>query len=106
MSLNHEFKKLQATPKDRRTNKWVEVKVQPFMKYLEEGLDIRTLDIAYRKKQEEQHGVKETEMENAFWEDQMRGNKIGHCDGFVDRKWLARMKKEEGPGQLSEKIRE
>ena len=89
LSLYHEFKKLQATPKDRRTNKWVEVKVQPFMKYLEEGLDIRTLDIAYRKKQEEQHGVKETEMENAFWEDQMRGNKIGHCDGFVDRKWLA-----------------
>ena len=38
---------------------------------------------------EKHYGVKETDMEVEFWEDQMRGRRIGHCDGFVDRKWSA-----------------
>ena len=37
------------------------------MKGLEEGMDIRTEDISFRKKQEEIHGVKETEGEEDFW---------------------------------------
>ena len=61
-------------------------------------MDIRTMDPDFRKKQEQQYEVKETEMEDKFWEDQMRGKRVGHCDGFVDRKWLAqnaRRRKEE-----------
>ena len=38
---------------------------------------------------EEIHGVKETEDEEAFWQDQMIGKRVGHCETFVDRKWLA-----------------
>ena len=90
LNLYIDFKKLQSTPKDRRTDKWVSEKVQPYIKSLaEEGLDIQTLDTDYRKKLEKHYGVKETDMEVEFWEEQMRGRRIGHCDGFVDRKWSA-----------------
>ena len=59
------------------------------MKSLEEGLDIRTEDIIFRKKQKEIHGVKEYKDEEDFWEDQMKGKRLGYCNSFVDSKWLA-----------------
>ena len=55
------------------------------MKALENGFDIRTPDKEYRKKQEEQFMVKETDEEEKFYLDQMKGDRVGYCDGFVDR---------------------
>ena len=86
--LYDEFKKLQSYPKARMTEKWVKEKLDPFMTSLEVGFDIRTMDITYRRKQEEISGVKETDDEEAFWQDQMEGKRVGFCDNFVDRKWL------------------
>ena len=71
------------------TDKWVKEKLDPFMVSLEVGFDIRTMDITNRKKQEESHGVKETAEEEAFWQDQMEGKRVGLCDSCVDKKWLA-----------------
>lgn len=87
--LYDEFKKLQSYPKNRMSEQWVNEKVDPFTKSLEQGLDIRTLDVAFRKKQEELYGVQETNDEELFWNDQIRGRRVSHCEAFVDRKWLA-----------------
>ena len=89
MSLYDEFKNLQKYSKARMTDKWVKEKLEPFITILEQGLDIRTTDATFRKKQEEWFVVKETEIEDEFWEDQMTGKRLGHCDSFVDRKWKA-----------------
>ena len=89
ISLYNEFKNLQKYPQAKMTEKWVKEKLEPFMSKLEQGLDIRTTDASFRKKQEEWFGVKETEIEEDFWKDQMYGKRLGHCDSFVDRKWMA-----------------
>ena len=89
MKSYKEFKALQATPKARMTEKWKEERVDPYVKALENGFDIRTPDKEYRKKQEEQFMVKETDEEEKFYLDQMKGDRVGYCDGFVDRKWIA-----------------
>ena len=97
MVIYNDFKKLQSFPKARMTDKWVKEKVEPFLESLNQGLDIRTMDIAFRRKQEDIHGVKETEVEEEFWKDQIGGKRIGFCDGVVDKKWLtqdARRKKD------------
>ena len=63
LNLYGDFKKLQGTHKDR-TEQLVEEKVKPFMQSLDdEGMDIRTIDLDFRRKQEEQYGVKETPVE-------------------------------------------
>ena len=89
LSLYADFKKLQSCPKVRMTEKWVKETAEPYMTSLEVGLDIRTMDITFRKKQEEIYGVKETAAEEEFWQDQMTGKRIGLCENFVDRRWLA-----------------
>ena len=89
MSLYEEFKNLQKYPQAKMTEKWIKEKLEPFINKLEQGLDIRTTDISFRKRQEEWFGVKETQIEEDFWKDQMYGDRVGHCDSFVDRKWVA-----------------
>ena len=65
----------------------------PYLKSLEEGLDIRNMDPTFRKKQEVEHGVTETEDEEKFWKDQMQGKRVSYCDGFVDKKWISQMRR-------------
>ena len=89
LSIYQDFRKLKSYPKARMTEKWVKEKVEPYLENLEQGLDIRTLDVLFRKKQEDIYGVKETEDEEDFWQDQMKGKRVGHCDNFVDRRWRA-----------------
>ena len=73
MVIYNDFKKLQSFPKARMTDKWVKEKVEPFLESLNQGLGIRTMDVAFRRKQEDIHGVKETEVEEEFWKDQIGG---------------------------------
>ena len=84
--LYNDFKKLRSVPKAMRPLK---VKVERYSKSLEESLDIRAEDISFRKKQEKIHIVKESKNEEDFWEDQMKGKRLGYCDSFVDKKWLS-----------------
>ena len=85
--LYTEFKALQATPTLRRTEKWVTEKVDPFLHSLGGAFDIRTTNLKFRKTQEIQFGVKETEEEEKFYLDQVKGEHVAYFDGFVDRKW-------------------
>ena len=89
LKIYEDFKKILGFNKSKQTENWVQDKVIPYMESLEQGLDIRTMDADFRKKQEETYGVKETQDEESFLEDQIKGKRVGHCDGFVDRKWLA-----------------
>ena len=95
--LYKEFQDLKKVPLPRQTEAWVKAKVEPWLESLTVGLDIRTTDLAFRSRQEELFGVKETDIEEAFWDDQMNGKRVGFCETFVDKKWLAtdaRRKKE------------
>ena len=83
------FQDLKRVPKPRQTEAWVKAKVEPWLESLNVGFDIRTTDLGFRSRQEELHGVKETETEEAFWNDQMNGKRVGFCETFVDKKWLA-----------------
>ena len=65
--LYEEFHALKKTPKPRQTEAWVQAKVEPWLESLNVGLDIRTTDVGYRRRQEELFGVKETDVEEAFW---------------------------------------
>ena len=73
----------------RQTEAWVKAKVEPWLETLTVGLDIRTTDLGFRRRQEELFGVKETDIEEAFWDDQMNGKRVGFCETFVDKKWMA-----------------
>ena len=90
LSIYADFKYLQGCPKVRMTEKWVNERAEPYITSIgKEGLDIRTLDISFRKRQEDIYGVKETAVEEEFWQDQMTGKRVGYCENFVDRRWLA-----------------
>ena len=87
LKLYNKFRTLTNTTRARRTDKWWEQTVKPFVKHLEKGFDIRARDETAIKKQEAMHGVKETEEERAFYLDQICGERKLVCDSFVDRKW-------------------
>ena len=87
--LYEEFRALKKIPKPRQTEAWVQDKVEPWLGSLNVGLDIRTTDVGFRSRQEELFGVKETDVEEAFWNDQINGKRVGFCETFVDKKWLA-----------------
>ena len=106
LSLYSEFKKKQGAPKSRQTEKWVKETLEPYLESLEVGLDIRTMDVAFRKKQEDLYGVKETPDEEAFWSDQICGQRVGFCDGFVDRKWQAQANRRTKDKEAMERRRE
>ena len=89
LSIYEDLKRLQKIPKPRQTEEWVKSTVEPWMESLEVGLDIRTMDVGFRKRQETLFGVKETEAEESFWQDQINGRRVGYCDTFVDRRWIA-----------------
>ena len=73
--LYNDFRVKCRTPKVKQTQKWKEERASPFLESLEKGLDIRTEDDKLRKKQEEEYGVKETEIDKEFWSDQMFGER-------------------------------
>ena len=119
LSIYAELKKLQKIPKQRQTEGWVKSIVEPWLETLKVGLDIRTMDVGFRRRQETLFGVKETDAEESFWQDQINGKRVGYCDNFVDRKWIAqssrrkrdregmmkRMEKsDEGKRRLAEKV--
>ena len=106
LSLYGDFKKMQGCPKARQTEKWVKEKVEPYLETLEAGMDIRTMDVAFRKKQEDLYGVKETPDEESFWSDQISGQRVGFCDGFVDRKWQAQANRRTRAKEVMERMRE
>ena len=93
LRLYQAFKAMQKCPKARMTEKWVQEKLNPYVADLQKGFDIRTEDKEFRVKQEKEFGVKETEDEEKFYLDQIKGERVGYCETFVDRKWLTMNKR-------------
>lgn len=95
--LYTEFVKNIQTRKDRRTSTW-----EQKMKQFNDRVSTTLFDISTSDKMRIDELSKETritmgQIEYAFLEDQ-RGERIGYCDGFTDRKWskmMARKKREE-----------
>ena len=82
------FKQMVSCRKERQTDKWKKEKLEPYMEMFNNSLfDISSKDPAFIKKQEDLTGVKMTELEADFLQDQ-KGPQLMYCESFVDRKWL------------------
>ena len=84
MDLYEEFSALSRTSQSKRTKAWISNKLQPFLAKIKSALDIFCKDQLALKKQEKFHGVKMTEEEQRFMEDQM-GSRLMLCTTEVDR---------------------
>lgn len=82
--LYDEFTALNHTAQKKRTQAWVSNKLQPFLLKIQGCLDIFCKDQLALTKQEKFHGVKMTEEEHRFLQDQM-GPRLMLCTTAVDR---------------------
>ena len=83
-NLYDEFTALSHTAQKKRTPTWVKNKLQPFFLKIEDCLDIFCRDQSALRKQEKFHGVKMTDEEHRFLEDQT-GPRLMLCTTVVDR---------------------
>ena len=99
--LFKEFKKLQATAQVKQTDNWRKDMLNPFLERIRKGLDISTYDGEYLAKPESKYGpfgIKMTEEDMVYRDDQVSGLRQMYCQSFADKRWLAnveRRKKEE-----------
>ena len=91
--LYQEYKALHRTKKARQTERWNKEKLEPFLEKVRKGFNIASKDTEYVKKLEKVYGVKMTEVELKYLEDQMEGERKMYCDGFVDKRWQAQVRR-------------
>ena len=84
LTLYNEFHNLINTPNQRRTSTWHEKILLPFVTKIQSCLDISCKDKVALRKQEKFHGVKMTENEEKFLNDQL-GPRLMFCTTEVDR---------------------
>ena len=84
-----EFKKLKSTAKVKQTDTWKTGKLGPFLAKIKRGMDIGTEDAKYLAKQEIDYGVKMTEGDRIYKDDQVSGERRMYCENFADKRWLA-----------------
>ena len=83
-----EFRKLSNWSKERQTENWKKTHLTPFLEKIQMGMDISTLDANSLKKMEEKYGVKMTEEDRLYKDDQMSGPRKMYCQTFADQHWL------------------
>ena len=83
-----EFRGLLYKTKSKQTQFWREAHLLPFLEKIQKGLDIGTTDKNYLSKMEEKYGVKMTEEDTLYREDQMSGSRKMYCQSFADKRWL------------------
>ena len=89
LSLYTEFNNMVRTRTERRTEKWKEEKVEPYIKKISNTLfDIAGQNSDFVKKQELFYDAKMSQVEWDFLEDQRAERKM-YCTSFVDKKWAA-----------------
>jgi hypothetical protein len=103
LKLYAEFVNLLQTRKQRQNEKF-QAKVDTFNKEAETVFDVFCKESIIRKKLEERHGVKMTEMEWTFLEDQRKERKM-YCEDFVDKKWAKTMERRRKDLQSLERMR-
>ena len=52
-------------------------------------MDISTQDCTYQTKMETEYGVKMTEEDKQYKDDQVSGPRMMYCESFADKRWLA-----------------
>ena len=89
LSLYTEFNNMVRTRPERRTEKWKEEKVDPYIKKISNTLfDIAGQNSDFVKKQDLFYDAKMSQLEWDFLEDQRAERKM-YCTSFVDKKWAA-----------------
>ena len=88
-----EFKKLRSTPKVKQTETWRKERLMPFLEKIKKGINIGSSDQKYVMKMEEKYGVKMTEEDRVYMEDQVFGTRKMYCESFADKKWLSCMER-------------
>ena len=88
-----EFKLLKSKAKVKQTDNWKKGKLGPFLDKIKKGLDISTNDDKYLTKMEIVYGVKMTEEDKEFRDDQVSGSRKMYCESFADKQWLARVER-------------
>ena len=87
--LYNEFKTHKKRGKAKMTAKWQAETFQPYLERLKRGLDISTYDDAYLAKMEAKYGVKMTEEDRLFRDDQISHTRKMYCQSFADKRWQA-----------------
>ena len=88
-----EFKKIKSTAKVKQTDSWKTNKLVPFLDKIKNGMDIRTNDVEYLVKMEKEYGVKMTDEDKEYRDDQVSGQRKMYCQSFADKRWLARVER-------------
>ena len=90
--LHEEFTKLSHRSQEKRTDKWKETTLTPFLARIRCCLDISCKDQTALKRLENQHGVKMSAIEKEFLQDQLGERKM-FCTSEVDRDFSAALDK-------------
>ena len=91
-----EFKKLKSTSKLKQTENWKKEKVGLFLERIKKGMDISTYDSKYLALLESEcgpYGIKMTEEDRIYKDDQVSGPRKMYCETFADKRWLATMER-------------
>lgn len=90
LSLCTEFNTMVRTRQERRSEKWKQEKVEPYVERISTTMfNISTKNSEFLKKQEHFYDAKMSQVEWDFLEDQRTGRKM-YCTSFVDKRWAAR----------------
>ena len=85
--LYDDFRKLARVSWKEQTKTWWQRKAKSFIEELDGGFDIRARSSTAVKKQEQAHGVKETDEEDSFYYNQIFGDRKMICEAVVDKQW-------------------
>ena len=86
VKLYGEFMALVRTPMARRHENWVTSKMNPFLMKTKQCLNIACTDPIILRKQEKFYGVKMSEVEREFLEDQLTNREM-FCTTDIDKGW-------------------
>ena len=84
---------MEAKLQKRQTEKWKQEYLLPFLDRIKKGMDISTYDQCFLAKQEKKYGVKMTQEDREYRDDQMFGPRKMYCQSFADRRWIATVKR-------------
>ena len=87
--LYNEFKLLKKRGKAKMTAKWQAETFQPYLERIKKGLDVSTSDDVYLAKMETKYGVKMTDEDRLFRDDQISHTRKMYCQSFADKRWQA-----------------
>ena len=89
-NLYAELRDIQYVAKPKQNKAWEEKRLAPFLNRIKKGMDIGTKDPVYLAKLEADFGVKMTDEDFKYRDDQVKGPRKMYCQTFADKEWVAR----------------